>query len=106
MKIISVDDETIKFDDGTTIEYYHDQDCCEHVYADFIQLQDTDIFQQSFTGVEIEGVKDSGFRLNGYFVPCYNVQNGWYSSDLVLVITAPAGKTRVDISDYVKDLIH
>ncbi len=35
MKIVKITDEEIKFDNGYILCYFHEQDCCEHVYADF-----------------------------------------------------------------------
>lgn len=105
MKIIKIENR-ITFDDGTTITDYHSQDCCESVYADWKQLEDTDIKEKEFRKIKIEGVKGSGFRLNGYFVPCYNSQNGYYGSDLTLEIKHPdKKKEEIDISDFVEDQI-
>jgi hypothetical protein len=40
------------------------------------------------------------------FIPCYNYQNGYYSSNLSVVITqGGTTKTEVDISDCVEDHI-
>lgn len=104
MKLIKINENSLEFDDGTIIEDNHDQDCCEHVYADWKQLNDTDIMSKDFAEIKIEGVKDSGFRLNGYFVPCYNSQNGYYGSNLELIITNPSKDKKImDISDFVED---
>lgn len=35
MRITKISDEIIKFDNGFELTYYHEQDCCENVYADF-----------------------------------------------------------------------
>lgn len=35
MKIKEILDNKIKFDNGYELEAYHEQDCCENVYADF-----------------------------------------------------------------------
>lgn len=103
MKVISIKDG-ITFDDGTKIIDVHEQDCCEHVYADWKQLEDTGFLGKEIKEIEIEGVKESGFRINGFFVPCYDVQNGYYSSDLEIVIAKPDGKDKrvIDISEFVK----
>jgi hypothetical protein len=105
MKLIEIEEDKLVFYDGTTIEAFHSQDCCEHVYADFKQLEDTDVFDHDFKDLSIEGVKDSGFRLEGYFIPCYNEQNGYYSDDLKLVIKQNGKDTDVDITDFVEDRI-
>ncbi|MCK9371112.1 hypothetical protein M0R04_14465 [Candidatus Dojkabacteria bacterium] len=106
MKIITINNEGIVFDNGTTIQNVHDQDCCESVYADWEQLKDTGIMNREFEKIDIKGVKDSGFILNGYFVPCYNNQNGYYGSDLGLTISYVDGKSEeIDISAFVEDNI-
>ena len=87
------------------IKDYHEQYCCEHVYADFSALEDTTFFDElkgkNLTAKEvannIELVEGKGFRIFGYFVPCYNVQNGYYSGDLTLIITEEYGKYRIEI---------
>lgn len=106
MKLIKISEEGLEFDDGTIVVDNHNQDCCEHVYADWNQLEDTDIKSKNFRKIKIEGVKGSGFRINGYFVPCYNSQNGYYGSDLELEITKPGVPTqRIDVSNFVEDRI-
>lgn len=98
MKVINIEDK-ITFNDGTTIRDYHEQECYESVYADFTALEDTSIFELDFDRIEVEHVEGSGFRLNGFFIPCYNRQNGFYSSYLSLIITHPDGREEiVDIS--------
>lgn len=106
MKVISID-EKIVFDDGSTVEDFHEQDCCEHVYADFSQLADTNIMEREFDDIQIEGVESSGFRINGYFVPCYDEQNGYYSGMLSLIIKQ-VGKPekKIDISNFVEEHIY
>lgn len=42
MKIVSITDEEILFDNGNTITFDHRPDCCEHNYADFEQLDDVE----------------------------------------------------------------
>lgn len=86
---------------------HHEQDCCELVYADFNALDDTTFDKNiDIEDVEIEQV-DNGFRINGYFVPCYNIQNGWYSSYLELRLYNENGEVvktwdNIDtIDDYV-----
>lgn len=107
MKVVSITDEGITFDDGTEVTDYHGQDCCEDVYADWSTLEDSGIMDEISANVEIEGVKDSGIRINKHFVPCYNKQNGYYSSALEIRIAHPDGRVdEIDISEFVKDDIH
>ena len=105
MKIIEITDEKITFDNGTTLTDHHDQDCCENVYADFKQLKDTDVMTHEFNEhLEIEGVENAGFRIDKYFIPCYNEQNGYYSSDLSIIIRKSDVEFRtIDISEFVED---
>lgn len=97
----------IKLKDGTTISDYHCQDCCETVYADWDALEDTTFDPNEITieTLEIDTNPDEGFRINGYFVPCYNIQNGYYSSDLQLIITKN-GHDTLKIQVNVKDKIY
>ena len=109
MKLISFDiKKGLLFDNGTTVVDEHRQDCCESVYADWDQLKDTDVLSHDFQeDLIIEGVEDSGFRLEGYFIPCYNEQNGYYSDELEILIKKPGNKTKtIDISDFVEDKIN
>lgn len=107
IKVLSFAEDGIVFDDGSKITDYHYQDCCEHVYADWKQLEDTGIKNREFDYIEIEGVKNSGFKLNGYFVPCYNEQNGYYADNLELQIQPNNGECiTMDVSKYVEDKIY
>ena len=89
---------TIHFEHDTfEIKSVHDQDCCEHVYADFEsidsykkQLDD----YNGYSGLNILGVKEIGFIIdfvgtyypNKVLIPCYNEQNGWYSNNLSISV--------------------
>lgn len=75
----------IEFSDGSMLVDLHDQDCCENVYADFSNL-DSDIMSYDFKGaIKIEKAQN-GFKFGDnrrwFYVPCYNVQNGYYSDNL------------------------
>lgn len=39
------------------------------------------------------------------FIPCYNYQNGYYGSDLELIIKNNNVQTKIDISNLVEDHI-
>lgn len=124
MKIVQITDERIIFDNGYILKYYHEQDCCEHVYADFKILNTYNLSTK--TGKEInikeinfeediqhliEGIKDTGFNMiskigEKFFVPCYNEQNGYYGSDLELIlIISDEIYENFNISEYVEDKI-
>ena len=87
MKIWSIDENSIVFDNGNAISYDHLCDCCEWNYADFKAIDDTARSLTFDEDLKFEEVPDSGFRFgnnpeNMVFVPCYSVQNGYYSSDV------------------------
>lgn len=122
MKIKKIEYGMIEFDNGNILADHHQQDCCEHVYADFENLQvltkigsnsmsseDLEFDENLFANIELmEGV---GFKIkdkNGIelFVSCYDIQNGYYSSDLELVYTKNVNgikiKEKIDITNYSK----
>ena len=124
MKIKEINEEKIVFDNGYELEYYHEQDCCEHVYADFEVLKDYNVstktgktinikdidFKETLVGL-IDGIKEQGFNMiskieEKFFIPCYNSQNGYYSSNLRLILNKEKGKEIMDISDCVEDDIY
>ena len=107
MKILKIGEDFIEFNNGTILNYYHNQDCCENVYADFESIKDTSAMSHDFKDqVNIEKVEGSGFRIEGYFIPCYNEQNGYYSSELDLIVLYPNGDEEIiDISECVEDHI-
>ena len=106
----STSTEGLLLSDGTIINDYHHQDCCEEVYADWLQLLDTDIMDKSFTVLGIQTVVGSGINIllydkeycrvyTRYFIPCYNSQNGQYGDDLELVIIRDGNVCTMDITD-------
>ena len=128
MKIVEiVEEDKIVFDNGYTLEQYHSQDCCEHVYADFnvldnynlstvtgktIDIRDID-FEERIENL-IQPIQSAGFNMvskigEKFFVPCYNEKNGYYSSDLELILRRQVAfgnvEEKIDISDCVKDEI-
>lgn len=88
MKIKEITSEYILFDNDSRITYNHEQDCCEYNYADFNQLQDTNVLDVEFDEhLLFEEIDKLGFRFgnsieNMFFVPCYSSQNGYYSTDI------------------------
>lgn len=125
MKIIEIEDNFIKFNNGYKLEAYHEQDCCEDVYADFnilktynvstvtgkiINIKDID-FKETLVDL-VNGINGAGFNMiskieENFFVPCYNSQNGYYSSKLELILYKERNvKEILDISEFVKDDIY
>jgi len=82
-------DRFIELSDGTTIEFSHDQECYEDVYADLSSLNDTGFHEDTTItkdNLKIEFVDGYGIRLNGYGIACYDIQNGYYNSDITIIV--------------------
>lgn len=106
-KVIFVDKDEVRFDDGSAIYSDHDQDCCERHYLDFSELSlddfenlEFDLSSPSF----FERVDDYGIRLlpvrgHPIGVPGYGYNNGYYSANLSLVLTRPDSSTTFDITE-------
>lgn len=62
MKILSVTDDTIQFENGDRITYFHCQDWCEENYADFKQLDDVARNTEFELPIVFEAVNNYGFR--------------------------------------------
>lgn len=124
MKIKEIKEDGIIFDNGYELEYYHEQDCCEHVYADFDILSNYNLSTKTGKTINIkeidfkeeleeliEGIQEQGFNMvskigEKFFIPCYNEQNGYYSSELELILRKGKTKEIIDISNFVKDDIY
>ena len=94
MKIKEINDDYIIFEDDSRISFDHEQDCCEWNYADFRQLDDlARAHDFNMKELHFNAVEDSGFRFGDnrrmFFVPCYSVQNGYYSSDINIYYEFP-----------------
>ena len=113
---IKVEEEklTIIFEDGEIISYAteHDQHCCEHVYGDFsiFKYNKEELLNEKIKEIELVKVEGEGFLLRfnkdyssstKVFIPCYDFQNGYYSSNLKLQITRGETKTEIDITNLV-----
>jgi len=108
LKAVKIENDELVFNDGTRLLSNHDQDCCEHHYLDFASLDISD-----FDGLEFdltnddffEKIEDYGIALkpiNGFPVriPGYGSNNGYYSSNLDLILTNGADfKKTFDISE-------
>jgi len=104
-KVIYVDEDILRFDDGSELYSDHDQDCCEHHYLSF-----KDLSLDDFQGLDFnldsedffEKVEDFGIRLlpvNGQpiGVPGYGYNNGYYSANLTLILSTKDGDKEFDI---------
>ena len=99
LKVVKIDSESLWFDNGMILTSDHDQECCETHY-----LSLSDISIEDFNGLEFDLSNDDFFeRINGYGIalkpknghhiriPGYAANNGYYSSDLHLIITNTDG---------------
>jgi len=110
MTIKVITDDKIVFSNGTEMIWEHEECCCEEVYPDFKSVKDLPgIEYHNFPAdIQIEVVKDFGFRFGGenqwYFVPCYSKQNGYYGTDLYIIITYPDKTTKkIDVETGVQE---
>lgn len=106
-KIISTSG-SIKFDNGYELDSYHSQDCCESHYLDFSYvIQDevkdlefdlsNDNFFKKVDGYGIELIPINGFSVK---IPGYGSNNGYYSTDLRLILTGPDGvRKQYDVTE-------
>lgn len=113
-----VSEHKIIFESGIVLEIedYHSQDCCEHVYADWSDAKYVmgHLKGKKIDSLAIKGISGEGFLIcfnenwdtgAKVFIPCYNVQNGYYSSELKLTIHDAETKTEIDISEFLEDKI-
>lgn len=121
VKIVSsvvLDDTlTLNLEDGRAIslESYHESDCCENVYADFGVARHFmgEVDGKFLAKLVIKGVEELGFLLCFFdsiysqvgkklFIPCYNSQNGYYSSNLALVIREGETEIKINLHGFVE----
>lgn len=95
LKVVEVNDDEIKFENEIKLFSDHRQDCCENHFLDF-----ADLTMDDFEGLEFDLSSDNFFRrvedygielfpTNGHpvRVPGYGFNNGYYGSNIDLVIT-------------------
>ena len=88
MRIVSVNDEHIEFEDGRKITFNHEQDWCEYNYAQFDALDDIALDTDfDLDNLAFEPVDHAGFRFGNspnkmFFVPCYSEQSGYYTDEI------------------------
>jgi len=99
LKVVAIEREALTFNDGSILMSSHNQDCCESHYLDFLDIDMTD-----FEGLEFDLTNDGFFNrvedygielkpIKGHVVrvPGYGENNGYYSSNIDLVITDKKG---------------
>lgn len=108
LKVVSLKGDTITFDDGSTLHSHHDQDCCESHY-----LSLADLTLKDFEGLEFNLTNDQFFsRVSGFGItlnpvhgwpvriPGYGNNNGYYSSNLNLILSVNGTEVRTfDITE-------
>ncbi len=95
LKVVKVDSEYIEFENGLQLSSKHDQECCETHYLDFTALSLDDFIDLEFdlSGdkffKKIEGYGIELIPIKGYSVKIagYGDNNGYYSSNLTLLLT-------------------
>lgn len=87
-KITHIEENELRFSNGTIIHCDHCQDCCEYNYADFNALDDLarnydfDTSKLTFHAVNEAGFSFGDHPQRMFFVPCYSEQNGYYTTDI------------------------
>ena len=108
LKVAKVSQYSIEFEKGIKLYSNHEQDCCEHHYLSF-----NDLTIEDFKGLKFNLTNDNFFKriddygielipINGHSVkiPGYGSNNGYYSSNLSLVLTNEKDFTKnYDISN-------
>ena len=99
LKVVKIDSDSLEFENGIILTSEHESDCCENHY-----LSLSDLTIDDFKGLEFDLTKDDFFErvedygialkpINGFPVriPGYGSNNGYYSSNLALVISDKKG---------------
>lgn len=108
LKVVKIDSDSLEFDNGVTLYSDHDQECCESHYLSLsdLTLDDFENLEFDLTNDNFfERIEDYGIALkpiNGFpiKIPGYGANNGYYSSNLDLIITNNKDFTKTyDISE-------
>lgn len=100
------------FDNGAELSSAHDQDCCEDHYLHFgdLTIEDFDELEFDLSGDNwfrrIEGYGIELVPIHGHTVkiPGYGTNNGYYSSNLDLVLEVDGAPARVYKIDECQDV--
>lgn len=106
-KVIRIEGEELVFDNGARLWSNHDTDCCEHHYLSFgdLTLDDFEDLEFDLTdGINFKRIVDYGIELipiHGHSVkiPGYGSNNGYYSSDLTLILSMGEKKYTYDVTE-------
>lgn len=108
LKVVELFEGGLKFDNGISLYSEHERDCCESHY-----MSTSDLTLEDFEGLEFDLSNDNFFeRIEGYGIalkpingfpvriPAYGDNNGYYSSNLSLVISGEDGFEKIyDITE-------
>jgi len=101
LKVVKIKNDKLVFNNGTKLFSNHEQDCCETHFLDFsdLEISDFDDLEFNLTSGDffkrIEGYGIELVPIKGYSVkvPGYGYNNGYYSTDIELVIADINGVT-------------
>lgn len=107
VKVVKIDSDSLEFENGISLYSDHEPDCCESHYLSF-----SDLTLEDFAGLEFDLTSDNFFeRIDGYGIalnpvvghpvriPGYGSNNGYYSSNLDLVLDGKDFHKVFDISE-------
>jgi hypothetical protein len=100
LKVVKINSDSLEFNNGVVLTSDHEQECCESHYLSLsdLTLNDFDELEFDLTSDDFfERIEDYGIALKpiiGHLVriPGYGSNNGYYSSNLSLIITDVDGK--------------
>ena len=107
LKVVKIWNEGLEFDNGLKLYSDHQQSCCDWHY---MSLSDLEL--EDFEGLEFDLSNDDFFeRIEGYGIalkpingfpiriPAYGQNNGYYSSNLSLVLEGMGWEKVYDITE-------
>lgn len=110
LKVVNINGDVLEFENGVRLYSDHAQDCCEHHY-----LCLEDLTMEDFDGLEFDLSSDDFFnRIEDYGIelipvkghsvkiPGYGYNNGYYSSNIDLVVTDGKITKIYDVSECQK----
>ena len=106
-RVIKLEEDSITFDNGLTLDSSHEPECCEHHYLCFkdLTLEDFEGLEFDLTGEDFfKRIEDYGIELipikgHSVKVPGYGDNNGYYSANLDLCLTGEGVNKVFDITD-------
>lgn len=107
VKVTSVTADSIIFDGNIILTSNHDTDCCESHYLDMehINLSDFDDLEFNldcetfFSRIEGYGIELNPISGHSVKIPGYGSNNGYYSSQLDLILSGPNIYKKFDITE-------